>query len=102
MGRRYGLGNNGGKGFAYCDASGLPVRAQDRIKDVRQGVVDKDNADWSGPKFGTYHPADLYDVGKLDDPSDIYEARTGDLDREMATPVEGLEPIDWPGDWDKS
>jgi hypothetical protein len=78
MTRKFGPGLNGGRGFAISDASGFLVRAQDRTRDVRQGVVARREADWSGSRFGTRHPLDLFDPGDLSDPKPIPSARPGD------------------------
>lgn len=91
MPRRCGIGTNGGRGFSICDASGQPVRAQDRMRDVRQGVADRRRADWSGPRFGTHHPLDLYSPGPFDDPQSVYEGRGQNTDAEMAQDS-GLPP----------
>ena len=67
---------NDGRGIAIDEASGQPVRAQDRARDHRQGMVHKDRADYT-KGFGTLHPQDVRDLGMMDDPSPVPEARTG-------------------------
>jgi hypothetical protein len=83
---RCGVGRNGGRGFATSDASGFPIRAQDRVRDVRQGIVSKSEADWSGPRFGTNHPMDFFDPGDLDDPTPIPFATPSQTAVEMKLP----------------
>ena len=98
MRRRYGIGTNGGRGFAIDDATGRPVRAQDRMRDVRQGIVDKRRADLT-PGFGTHHPRDKIKLGSLNDPTPIPHARPGtpDADVEAGPPAGSITLPPRPG-----
>jgi len=69
---------NKGKGWRTCQASGFTRKANDFTEDVRQGDVSPEFADKT-PGFGTYHPQDVKNLGSLDDPRIIYEAKPDDL-----------------------
>jgi len=66
-----------GKGIKECSASGFLRPAADLIDDIRQGPTAKEFADLT-PRFGTYHPQDVVQLGVLDDPKPIDEARPPD------------------------
>ena len=67
-----------GVGVKQCQASGMLRMADDPwVTDVRQGEVAQRFADLT-PGFGTYHPQDVRQLGDLDDPKPIDDARPKD------------------------
>lgn len=63
-----------GLGYAICDRTGAPVPAEERIKDVRGGMVRRQSADQTSG-FGTRHPIDVRRVPITPDPRPIRDAR---------------------------
>lgn len=63
-----------GRGWREDAASGFVRYADDVIDDVRQGPTAREFADIT-PGFGTHHPQDMKNLGKLDDPSPIPNGR---------------------------
>lgn len=66
-----------GKGWRTDSASGMVRYAEDYVEDRRQGLTSREFADIT-PGFGTYHPQDVKNLGTLDDPSPIDNARPQD------------------------
>ena len=66
-----------GRGWTEDESDGLLYHAEDMVDDVRQGRVHRKNADYT-PGFGTRHPQDLVELGYLDDPQPIPDARPQD------------------------
>lgn len=67
-----------GVGVKQCQASGfLRMATGPHVNDIRQGNVAREFADLT-PGFGTYHPQDVRQLGDLDDPKPIPEARPQD------------------------
>lgn len=71
------LRRNKGKGFFESEASGFLRPIGDRMEDVRQGQVGRDEADLT-PGFGSSHPQDHVSLGVLDDPKPVEDARPDD------------------------
>jgi hypothetical protein len=63
-----------GRGYKQCQASGFLRPTGQLTDDVRQGLVAKEFADIT-PGFGTWHPQDKLQLGVLDDPTPIPNAR---------------------------
>lgn len=63
-----------GKGWRTCNATGFVRYAEDYVDDVRQGMTAREFADLT-PGFGTHHPQDVRQLGNLDDPKQIPNAR---------------------------
>lgn len=63
-----------GRGWREDDASGFVREAHDYVHDVRQGMTAPEFADLT-PGFGTHHPQDVKQLGILDDPRPIEDAR---------------------------
>lgn len=64
------LGKPKGIGLRQCAASGFLRHEPEMMQDRRQGIVAPDFADIT-PKFGTYHPQDVVQLGVLDDPKPV-------------------------------
>ena len=72
---RFTKPSRGGLGYAVCDRTGFLVPAEDRIEDVRGGLVRPESADLT-PGFGTRHPQDVRQVPSGEpDPAPIPNAR---------------------------
>jgi|KBSMisStaDraftv2_1062788.scaffolds.fasta_scaffold2985061_2 hypothetical protein len=63
-----------GRGYAYCDRSGLLTEAEERVDDFRGGTVRPESADLT-PGFGTRHPSDVYQPSFDADPEPIDNPR---------------------------
>lgn len=63
-----------GKGWREDAATGMVRYAEDYVDDHRQGRTSQKTADIT-PGFGTYHPQDVKNLGSLDDPQSIRNAR---------------------------
>lgn len=63
-----------GRGYKQCQASGFLRSSGELREDVRQGLVARDLADTT-PGFGTWHPQDRKQLGLLNDPTPIPNAR---------------------------
>lgn len=68
-------GPKDGRGARIDDASGFLRRADDFVRDVRQGLASRDHADIT-PGFGTRHPQDVKHIEAKQDPKPIEQART--------------------------
>lgn len=63
-----------GKGYYQSEGSGFLRPISNRVQDVRQGQVPREEADFTHG-FGTNHPQDLKHLGDLEDPKPIRSAR---------------------------
>jgi hypothetical protein len=63
-----------GRGYKQCQASGFLRNTGELADDVRQGLVAREFADFT-PGFGTWHPQDRVQLGVLNDPTPITNAR---------------------------
>jgi hypothetical protein len=66
-----------GIGIRQCEASGFMRTLGKEVKDVRQGLVAREFADIT-PGFGTKHPQDVVQLGEMNDPKPVPEARPED------------------------
>lgn len=62
------LGGPRGRGLMECNASGFVRHTTEEVDDYRQGPVARQFADVT-PGFGTRHPQDVVQLGRLNDPS---------------------------------
>lgn len=70
---RFSPPSRGGLGYAQCDRSGFLVPAEDRVEDIRGGLVRPQSADIT-PGFGTHHPSEVYQAPEGPDPVPIQDA----------------------------
>lgn len=82
-----------GHGWATCERSGETVPANERVRDVRGGLVRRKSADIT-PGFGTHHPADLIQAPTGPDPRPIRNPRPADLEPETAAPDDATRLAD--------